>query len=206
MARERSRDEATNIWRKQQTKDTAVTLANIHERAHKFQSHVRRRNMREYAAALVVVLVFGFYFWIFPGWMMKMGSALSIVATVFVVWQLHMRGAAHVLTANSGMPLVEVHRAELMRQRDLLKSVGVWYLAPFVPGSMLIVLGRYFQVHVPGRTLAWDHQIILMAAVVVALIFGIVWLLNAWGAERLQRRIDQLDSLRSRSLPDSGGE
>jgi hypothetical protein len=39
-------------------------------------------------------------------------------------------------------------------------------------------------------------QIILMAAAVVALIFGVVWLLNAWGAERLQRRIDQLDSLR----------
>jgi hypothetical protein len=43
-----------------------------------------------------------------------------------------------------------------------------------------------------------------MATAVVALIFGIVWLLNAWGAERLQRRIDQLDSLRSGSLPDHG--
>ena len=84
------------------------------------------------------------------------------------------------------------------------EAVGVWYLAPFVPGCVLLVLGRYFQFHVPGRTLTWDHQIILMAAAVVALIFGIVWLLNAWGAERLQRRIDQLDSLRSGSLPHHG--
>jgi hypothetical protein len=43
-----------------------------------------------------------------------------------------------------------------------------------------------------------------MAAAVVALIFGMVWLLNAWGAERLQRRIDQLDSLQSGSRPDRG--
>jgi hypothetical protein len=44
--------------------------------------------------------------------------------------------------------------------------------------------------------MAWDHQIIVLAVVVMALIFGIVWLLNAWGAERLQRKIDQLDGLR----------
>jgi Flp pilus assembly protein TadB len=204
MAPEQSHEDEKNVWRKQHTEDTVMTLANIHERAQKFQTQVRRRNVREYIAVLVVVLVFGFYFWIFPGWMMKTGSALSIVAALFVAWQLHRRGAAQALTANSGMPLVDFHRAELMRQRDLAKSVGVWYLAPFVPGCVLLVLGRYFQFHVPGRTLTWDHQIILMAAAVVALIFGIVWLLNAWGAERLQRRIDQLDNLRSRSLPDHG--
>jgi hypothetical protein len=32
--------------------------------------------------------------------------------------------------------------------------------------------------------------------VIVALTFAIVWLLNAWAAERLQRRIDELDKLR----------
>lgn len=204
MAPEQSRDDATSIWRKQQSEDTAVTLVNIHERAQKLQSQIRRRNTREYAAAVVAILVFALYLWICPGWMMKTGSALSIVAVLFVVWQLHKRGAAKALEAHSGKPLVEAHRAELMRQRDLLKSVGAWYLAPFVPGSTLIMMGRYFQVHMPGRTLAWDHQIILMAAVMVALVFAIVWLLNAWGAERLQRRIDQLDRLRSSSLQDRG--
>ncbi len=68
-----------------------MTLANIHERAQKFQTQVRRRNVREYIAVLVVILVFGFYFWIFPGWIMKTGSALSIVAALFVAWQLHRR-------------------------------------------------------------------------------------------------------------------
>jgi Na+/melibiose symporter-like transporter len=205
MAPDQSRDDAASIWRKQQTEDFAVTLANIHEAAQKLQSQIRRRNTREYAAAVAAILVFGLYLWICPGWMMKTGSALSIVATLFVVWQLHKRGAAQEPAAHYGKPLVEAHRAELMRQRDLLKSVGVWYLAPFVPGTMLMMLGRYFQVHMPGRTLAWDHQIILMAAIVVALVFGIVWLLNVWGAERLQRRIDELDHLRSRP-PRDGDE
>ena len=63
---------------------------------------------------------------------------------------------------------------------------------PSPPGSI-----RYFQYHAPGRTLAWDHQMVILCSVIVALTFAIIWLLNAWGAERLQRRIDQLDKLRA---------
>ena len=196
MSPEISPNDAKALWRKQPSEETVVTLDNIRDRAEKFQSRVRRRNMREYLAALVVVVVFGFYIWIFPGWMIKTGSALSIVAALFVVWQLHKRSAPQALPANSGMPLVAFHREELIRQRDALRSVATWYLAPFIPGCVLIVLGRYFQFHAPGRTMAWDHQIIVLTVVVMALIFGIVWLLNAWGAERVQRKIDQLDGLR----------
>ncbi len=203
MAPDRPPDDAVSLWRKQQSEEAAVTLDNIHDRAQKFQFQVRRRNLREYVGALLVVLVFGFYLWILPGWMMKTGSALSIIAALFVVWQLHKRGGAQALPANSAMPLVDFHRAELIRQRDALKSVGVWYLAPFIPGLLLMALGRYFQVHAPGRTLAWDHVVIILANVIVVLIFGAVWLLNAWGAERLQRKIDQLDNLQSSSPPDS---
>lgn len=103
---------------------------------------------------------------------------------------------APAIAINSVMPLVVFHREALIQQRDALRSVGTWYLAPFIPGFVLFVLGRYFQLHAPGRTLAWDHQIVILLAVVAALIFGIVWLLNAWGTERLQRKIDQLDALR----------
>jgi hypothetical protein len=199
MAPERPPSDAKSLWRKQQPEDAAVTLDNIHDRAQKFQSQIRRRNLREYVAALIVIPVFGFYIWIFPGWMIKTGSALSIIATLFVMWQLHKRAAAQTLQANSGMALIDFHREELIRQRNALKSVAVWYLAPFIPGVLLIGLGRYFQFHVPGRTQAWDHQVIILASVIVVLISGAVWLLNAWAAERLQRKIDQLDNLRSSS-------
>lgn len=152
--------------------------------------------MREYLAALVAIVWASVCLWILPGWMIKTGSAFLIIAVLVVVWQLHRRGAAEMLPANSGMPLVAFHREALIRQRDALRSVGTWALAPSIPGFVLMVLGRYFQSHAPGRTLAWDRQIIILSAVVGALIVGIVWLLNAWGAERLQRKIDKLDGLR----------
>jgi hypothetical protein len=196
MSPETFSSDAKTLWRKQPSEDTVVTLDNIRDRAEKFQSQVRRRNMREYLAAPVVVVVCGICLWFFPGWMMKTGSAFFIAAVLFFVWQLHKRGAAEMLPANSGMPLVVFHREALIRQRDALRSVGTWYLAPFIPGLVLFVLGRYFQFHAPGRSLPWDRQIIILCAVIAVLISGIVWLLNVWGAERLQREIDHLDGLR----------
>ncbi|MEJ0006454.1 MAG: hypothetical protein WDM77_08850 [Steroidobacteraceae bacterium] len=172
-----------------------MTLDKIRDRAEKFQSQVRRRNMREYLVAPAVVVVCGFWLWFFPGWMMKTGSSFLIVAVLFVMWQLHKRGPSELLPSDAGMPLVVFHREALIRQRDALRSVGTWGLAPFIPGFVLMVLGRYFQVHSLTRTLAWDRQIIIVCAVVAVLISGIVWLLNVWGAERLQREIDHLDGL-----------
>jgi hypothetical protein len=109
-----------------------------------------------------------------------------------VVVSSHPRSSA----SQAGMSVVVFHRVALIRQRDALRSVGTWYLAPFVPGLVLFVLGRYFQFHAPGRPLPWDRQIILLCAVIAVLISGINWLLNVCGAERLQREIDHLDGLR----------
>jgi hypothetical protein len=195
MSPETSPDDAKTLWRNQPSEETAVTLDNVRDRAEKFQSQIRRRNMRECLATPLAVVMCGVCMWFFPGWMMKTGSAFFIIAVLFVAWQLHKRGAAGMLPANSGMSLVVFHREALIRQRDALRSVGTWYLAPFVPGLVLFVLGRYFQFHAPGRTLPWDRQIILLCAVIAVLISGIIWLLNVWGAVRLQREIDHLDGL-----------
>lgn len=185
-----------SLWRDQPTEDRPMTLDNIRKNAEAFQTRIRRRNLRELVAAGVVLLIFGFYTWVLPGWMIKTGSVLAMVGTLLIVWQLRRRASAAVLTESSGMTLLEFHRQELVRQRDAAKSVAWWYIAPVIPGATMISLGRYFQFHAPGRTLAWDHQIVILCSAIVALTFAIIWLLNAWAAERLQRRIDKLDKLR----------
>lgn len=184
------------LWRDQTTEDHPVTLDNIRKKADVFETQIRRRNLREIVAAVVVLLVFGFYAWALPGWMIKTGSLLVMVGTFCIVWQLRRRASAASLPESSGMALLDFHRRELLRQRDAARSVARWYIAPLIPGIVMMTLGRYFQFHAPGRTLAWDHQIVILCSVIVALTFAIVWLLNAWAAERLQRRIDELDKLR----------
>lgn len=196
MESRHTRRDAKTVWRDQPTGDRPVTLDNIRKNASEFQTRIRRRNLREILAAGVVLLVFGFYAWVFPGWMIKMGSLLVMAGTLWIVWQLLRRASGASLPESSGMALLEFHRQQLLRQRNAAKSVAWWYIAPVIPGVVMMILGRYFQFHAPGRTLAWDHQIVILCSAIVALTIAIVWLLNAWAAERLQRRIDELDKLR----------
>jgi hypothetical protein len=181
-----------HIWRNQKTEDV-VTIEDVRARADKLQRRVGNRNMREYAAGILVIAVFGWYAWTLHGWMIKAGSALCIAAAVFVMWQLHRRASASLPGDQSATKFAEYYRGELARQRDALKSVWSWYLLPFVPGVALLLLGRYVQSHAPMRSLAWDHEVIILVGVIVALVFVAVGLLNSLGAARLQRQIDELD-------------
>ncbi|MEI9997181.1 MAG: hypothetical protein WDM91_21475 [Rhizomicrobium sp.] len=189
--------DAKTLWQNQETESTTVTLDDIRKRAGQFQRRVRNRNRREYIASAVVIAAFGVLAWQMPGWMMKLGSVLIVTATLFVVWQLHRRGRAQTVPDGAAAGLLAFHREELVRQREMLRTVWLWYLAPFVPGMALILLARYFQLHTPGRSLAVDHLIIVFGAMIMALVFVIILLLNLWVAARLQNRIHELDRLKA---------
>ncbi len=179
------------LWQSQSTEHDPMTIAAIHEKARVFQTRIRRRNLIEYIASIVVIAGFTPAL-LHPGsWMMQAGAGLIMIATVFVVWQLHRRGSAAALP-DSGDALIDFHRRELVRQRDMLRAVAVWYLGPFVPGMALTMLGRWFQAHAQHRPVGLDHLIILLSGGIVSLMLLGIWLLNQWGARRLQKRIDEL--------------
>jgi hypothetical protein len=179
------------LWQSQTTEHPTMTIAEIHQKARVFESRIRRRNLLEYVACAVVIAGFLPPLLHRGSWMMQAGAGLTIVATLFVGWQLHRRASARP-TLESGDALLASYRQELIRQRDAVRSVAVWYLAPFVPGMVLMVLGRWFQSHVPGRPAAADHVIILLVGIIEALVFALIWLLNQRAADRLQKRIDEL--------------
>lgn len=181
-----------HLWADQATEGFAMSLDDIRMRSSKFQRLVRNRNLREYLAAVVVVAVFGAYIVLLPGILIKLGSAMMIVATFYIVWQLHKRGAAHTPPLEgSVLDHIAFYRGELVRQRDALKSVATWYLAPFVPGMVTILIG--VSLRAPTRPLIWLS--VSVTAVLCVIVFGLVWWLNRWGASRLQRQIDALERI-----------
>jgi len=183
-----------SVWKGQKTEDT-VTLQNIRERATKFERRVRRALWREYAGAAFVVVVFGAYIWFLPGSLVKAGSALCVLGTLFVVWQMRKRLNPAKVPDASGLDLVGFHRRQLERQRDSVKSAWLWYIAPLLPGMVLILVGRWTQFHASWRSLAWDHEVIILSSVIVVLALVVVLLVQRLRVLRLQRRIDELDKL-----------
>lgn len=185
-------DPVKQAWRAAGAADLP-RLEEVRERAGLFHRRVRRRNAIEYAAALITVPAFAFGAWTLPSVTIRVGCILAILGILFVVWQLHRRASAVAPGDDAALPLIAHQRAQLVRQRDALASVGTWYLLPLVPGVTVILLAPIIEGGWAGLAargwfgLAWLG--------IAAAFFLYVWRLNRAGARRLQTEIDALDAL-----------
>jgi hypothetical protein len=198
-----SGNSATNVWMNQPAEPLSISVASLRQKAQKLERRVWWRNVREYAAAVLVIAVFGYYLWKFPAPLVRAGSVLLIAGTLLVVYTLHKRGASRRVPGEVGFQTcLAFHRAELERQRDLLRSVWTWYLLPFVPGITVFLLGLFrWTMEQPNAA---------TRGAVVATVFGLTyagcWLvfigiakLNYWAADKIQREIEGLAALEKES-------
>jgi hypothetical protein len=121
--------------------------------------------------------------------MTRIGAVLIVAGVAFVVAQLTRRAAP-------GNPAVAADcatflRDELVRQRDLRRSVRRWYLGPLVPGFSVFYLDLILHAMAQGAGYGFA-----ITGVVAFIALPVV--MADWGNRRrvreLQREIDELDA------------
>lgn len=192
MSDESPRDRGMKeVWQSQKTEGVRMAVAEVQANAGKFQRGIKNRNLREYAAAVVVLVFCGFEIWRASDLLVRSGFLLMIAGVAYVAWQLHAKASSKALPEEAGLSsYVEFQRRELERQRDALKSVWRWYLAPLVPG-IAVLLAAF------GRANPGHSKFIWLVIAVEAVVFGAVFvgiaMLNSAAARKLQKQIDELD-------------
>ncbi len=184
-----------NLWQDQKSEVVRMSVEEIRLRAGKFEKKIYWRNAREYVAALIVVIYFAYQFLKGPDTLSGIGFGLTIAGMLFIMWQLHRKGASRAIPAELGSAAgLDFYRRELERQRDLVRGAGRWYLAPLVPGLVVLIvaLARLNPRHLPHY--GW---FLAGYSLVVAAGFVWIWRLNVRAAHRLQRCIQDLDTLAS---------
>ena len=177
-------DDLKQLWRNQAMATTTFSLDDLKAEARRMHRRITLRNALEYAACILVLGVFALYMRAFPHPLMRIGSSLIIIATLFVAWQLRRRASSQALPPDrGGQSWLEFQRTQLVRQRDALRSAWLWYVAPFVPGVVAFRWGVETELGA-GAPFArgwWCNAI-------VAVIFLGVAALNRYGARKLQQR------------------
>jgi peptidoglycan/LPS O-acetylase OafA/YrhL len=192
MENELPPDHLKSLWQNHNLEPVQMSLEEIRQKAEGFQNIIRRRNLREYVAAAFVFAGVGYGIWRFPG--MRLACGLLLTGTIYVLYQLHTRGAAKRVPESLALDTcLEFHRRELERQRDLARDVLKWYLLPFVPG-LLAVLAVPLLHQPPEKWIRAAPVLLLWAAM-----FYAVLRLNKRGADKLQRQIDELNSMNRES-------
>ncbi len=182
-------DDLERLWQSQDVPKTEKNMHLLMTEATKFQSTIKRRNAGEYLAGAFVAVFFGIIALGDDPVLMRVGALLLVVGTAVVVANIRLRGhAAEQPPPVSGptVDLVEWHRRELQRQLVLLRNVPVWYVGPFVPGVVLLLVGALI-----AKPEGWPVFLFVLA-VSAATLGGIVWL-NRRGAQKLEGQIRDLD-------------
>ncbi len=189
MSSESPLDRFQLLWQAQERQPVALAVEQIARSASSFRRTIRRRNVREYTAAALVIAFFGWYAAHADTTLVRVACAAIIAGTLHVAWYLRRHGSAEPRElAACTMDHLEAHRRQLERQRDLLASVWRWYLGPLVPGFVLFVISVPIEQSRTAR--GWISCGIAMA--IGAVVFVGIARLNRMGARQLQREIDAL--------------
>lgn len=183
------------LWQNQPIEPTQLSPEEIRVKAARFQRTVRYRNLREYIAAVVVIVLFSRYAWNANTWLAQVASALIVAGALYIMFQLYTRAASlRGPGAESGAETAEscarFHLRELERQRDMLRTIWRWYLGPLVPGVLVMFLNVFLAAWGKG---SFAIVITLASALIPVLIFFAVWRFNAVGARKLQHEIDAIE-------------
>ncbi len=188
MTNETPKDRMQDIWLCQPVEGIKMSVEEVRARAGKFEKKIRWRNVREYAAGAIAMVLLGFSFAGTPDVLDRTAFALLIVGMAYVLYQLHRKGQARSMPGEMGTePSLQFYRSQLERQRDLVGNVWVWYLGPFVPGLVLSAIASVAHNAQPRHlaVLAFWYGLIVV-------FFVFVWRLNVRAARCLQRMIDAL--------------
>ena len=168
-----------------------MSIEQVQESAGKLQRKIEFRNAREYVAAFLVVVFFGYEFTRAADLLVRAGFALLIAGMVYLVWHLSSKGSWRPLPKDAGLSsCIEFKRRELERQRDLVSSVWRWYLGPLIPGMAVLLVG-FFRAN-PGHLQHPAFIVVPEAIFFAAICFGVARL-NSNAARKLQQQIDELD-------------
>lgn len=174
-----------DLWKEQPVSVTTYSPDDLRVRLEKQQASLRLRNLVEYIAGGFVLLAFSTYLLLPLGPVIKAASVLLILGTLYVLWQLHRRASAAPPPAEGD--LAGFQREQLVRQHEALKTVWRWYLAPFIPGMLLMFIGQA-QVLPAGK---WTYGVASVGLMLT--VFGLVWLLNHHAARKIAQEIEELD-------------
>jgi len=178
------------IWQEQPVEGIKMSVDEIRRRAGKFERRIVWRNRREIVSCILVSVLFAYFLATNHHVLFRMAYGLFIVGMIWVAVQLHRKGSVNSLPPALGAASsLQFFRTQLERQRDVIKNVWPWYLAPLVPGYVMLTVAYAVSFPRPVRWLgvaAFDAFIVL--------VFIGIWKLHVRAARCLQRSIDELNS------------
>lgn len=136
-------DELKGLWKNTPGKiniNSQQILDEMNLEIAKMETSIKRRNMREIIAAILVIIFFSIQAYRFESWIESLASILIVLAAVFIIVKLmitqNAQKRADISTSIKEQMVSD--REYLKKEQKLLKNVLYWYILPiFIPIIMI---------------------------------------------------------------------
>lgn len=195
-------DVLEQIWKSAPTRKEPLDMEAIMKMSRGTRTKVRVRNWTETVALLWVIAAFagiGLAGYREGELLPVIGAGLEIAGAIYVLVQTHRRAG------NLSLPAADAptstwllrHREQLEHQARALRSVWGWYVAPLLPGMLVLMLGVALRAPFTGFE---PHTTLVRAAFLLgSLLFlgAVAWVvvrLNRHAARKLDAALRELDA------------
>jgi hypothetical protein len=140
-------DRFKTAWQEQPLEGAAARplediMQDVHHRAVRFDRVIWRRDLLETLAGLFVIGMFGYFAWVIPSPIARVGAAIVMIGCLSIIARLYLSRNRHRASPDaSAREFCAVELKRLEEQIRLLSTVGWWYLAPLLGGGAIFVLG-----------------------------------------------------------------
>jgi hypothetical protein len=190
----------SRLWSNQMIDEMKPSTESIQSSARKFERKIRRRNLLEWLAGLVVILAFAGIGITQENLLGRLGALEIIVATIYISFRLFRDGRTQ-YTLDPTMSTVDylkVHRSELLRQEKLLQKAPYWYVGTLAIGLVAISAGRILVTLDAGDSLVSE----LISLFIIIVVLGVVVVANLKAASKLRQEADSI----TRALHNDNGD
>jgi hypothetical protein len=180
------------LWKELSTNPLQISPDQLRKEAEKLKAGLRKRTVIGGGAALIVIVGWTVFFFVFPNALQRIGSILTVAGAGYMLVQLRMR-PARTMPDTGATDCMRFYRDELERQRDFHRGKWFWSrLLIFLPGPLISFVGfaRAYPKVAPFIRLELMAFLILGAIAIP---------LNLRLARKYQGRIDVLDAFLKRT-------
>lgn len=170
-------EEIRALWQQTSTPRPSPPLDSHRADANRLHARIHARNRRETIVGVALLFFYAAASFQPAPPLLRASHILSAAGVAFVLGYIHLHAGPRPPPATAETCLSH-YRRELEHQRDLLRRVWLWYLAPLAPGGLLFAIATSDP--------AWG--------LTCALLFAAIGALNHHGARTLQKQLDALPS------------
>lgn len=140
--------ELKEIWRNSSAEakinfDLARLMINLQHKTDRIESNIRARDRREIIAAIIGIVIFGYFAYEIPFPITKAACLLAVLIFVFIIYKLRRarKQLVEVNMASSFREQLQQQKIFFKNQQQLLQSVLWWYLLPPFVMNIIFIVG-----------------------------------------------------------------